>query len=400
MACRTPRCVARGWLTAASFVVVGSTTGCVEIDPSYANVPTTGESTSTGSQTSGSDSSGGSGDESTARGPVVEMNLAFVTSTAHNPSFGGLAAADAICNDRASEAGLPGSYVAYLSDSTADAVTRLGSANGWTRTDGRVFATDRQALTSGQISYPLMYTESGTLVNGNGVASAFTGSLRSGLVAPEHCENWQSTDGKVRGRGGYTDGGDRYWVDFVLFSCANTGHLLCLGIDADAPQPAPTPPADARRIFATAGLLTADAGRQAADDLCALEANAAGLEGTVLALMAEPGETLWERHALDGGDWVRADGVTVISTAGDPSQWLIAEAPVLFDATGTVTPSTAFWTGVDSPTSMATAETTCDGWTDTAYAARPFGSTVYAEWILPSASSDCSAEWSVVCLQQ
>jgi hypothetical protein len=40
----------------------------------------------------------------------------FVTSTVHDGNLGGLAGADAICNSLASDAGLPGTYKAWLSD--------------------------------------------------------------------------------------------------------------------------------------------------------------------------------------------------------------------------------------------------------------------------------------------
>jgi hypothetical protein len=65
-------------------------------------------------------------------------NFAFVTSTKQLPTtFGSdLAGADAICNTRATQAGLLGTYVAWLSSTTMPAVNRLGGARGWIRTDG------------------------------------------------------------------------------------------------------------------------------------------------------------------------------------------------------------------------------------------------------------------------
>ena len=52
-------------------------------------------------------------DDLTAR--VTGSGLVFVTSTTHNGNLGGVAGADAICNARAAAAGLPGSYLAWIS---------------------------------------------------------------------------------------------------------------------------------------------------------------------------------------------------------------------------------------------------------------------------------------------
>src|SRR5690606_4557544 len=86
---------------------------------------------------------------------AVPTNLVFVTSTTHEPaSLGGLAGGDAICAARAEAAGLPGTYVAWLSTATVDARDRLGSARGWRRVDGEPFADTVEDLASGKIFYP------------------------------------------------------------------------------------------------------------------------------------------------------------------------------------------------------------------------------------------------------
>src|SRR5438046_556790 len=63
-------------------------------------------------------------------------NVAFVTSTTQTGNLGGLAGADAICQSRAANAALSGTYRAYLSTSVTDALSRIDRAGGWVRVDG------------------------------------------------------------------------------------------------------------------------------------------------------------------------------------------------------------------------------------------------------------------------
>src|SRR5690606_31062308 len=106
-------------------------------------VPGTGGGPGTG----GDGGTGGSGG-GCAPGALCdgEYNYAFVTSQAYKGDLGGLEGADSICNELAADAGLPGTYVAWLSISTTDARSRLGDASGWIRPDRRPIAKSREAL--------------------------------------------------------------------------------------------------------------------------------------------------------------------------------------------------------------------------------------------------------------
>lgn len=74
-----------------------------------------------------------------------------MTSTAEVPTFGGVAGADAICQARASAAGLRGTFRSWISDSTSSASSRLVHHNGpYYRVDGtmvRIVANDWTDLT-------------------------------------------------------------------------------------------------------------------------------------------------------------------------------------------------------------------------------------------------------------
>ena len=110
------------------------------------------------------------------------FNLVFVTSTTHTGNLGGLDGADGICNTRAMLAGLPGIYVAWLSTSTVDALSRIGGARGFVRTDGEPFADQPSDLvTSNEVWNAIHLDENG---NDVGMDSVWTGTLKNGTDAP------------------------------------------------------------------------------------------------------------------------------------------------------------------------------------------------------------------------
>src|ERR1051325_10482127 len=94
-------------------------------------------------------------------------NTAFVTSTVHDPTtFGSdLAAADAICMARATDAGLLGPYAALVWTQDVDATTRLGNARGWVRVDGVSVVDTIDDVGLGRWLHPLAVDELGEPVH-------------------------------------------------------------------------------------------------------------------------------------------------------------------------------------------------------------------------------------------
>ena len=67
--------------------------------------------------------------------------IAFVTSTVHQGNLGGLAGADTICNNLAQQAGLPGTYLAWLSGADASPSERFAKTKlAYVGTDGLLIA--------------------------------------------------------------------------------------------------------------------------------------------------------------------------------------------------------------------------------------------------------------------
>jgi hypothetical protein len=90
----------------------------------------------------------------------------FVTSTTHKGNLGGLAGADAICQALAAAAGLPGTYMAWLSDNPTSPATRfVHSAAPYRRVDGVTIADNFTDLTDASLDAPINVTETGAVIS-------------------------------------------------------------------------------------------------------------------------------------------------------------------------------------------------------------------------------------------
>jgi hypothetical protein len=118
-------------------------------------------------------------------------NYVFVTSTVVDVPFGGLAGADARCQEFATLGDLPGTYVAYLSTSDTDAIDRLAGSRGWIRPDGKPFVDSLADLAAGHILYPPRLDERGQPHDN---VEVFTGTGEDGRRVGPTCQDWTSTD--------------------------------------------------------------------------------------------------------------------------------------------------------------------------------------------------------------
>lgn len=338
-------------------------------------------------------------------------NVVFVTSTTHTGALGGLAGADAICQARAAGVNLAGTYRAWLSTGTVNAIDRLGSASGWVRPDGRPFANSRADLAAGRIFYPAVLNERGSPSIGNvWTATTATGAL-SGTA---HCLNWTSG---TETTGTQTYGSNEYgtfaWTSNGGATCTNQHHLYCFGVDHQATVAPPVATA-VRRAFVTSGSWLPNTGIASADALCASEAGAASLPGTYRALLASSTASAASRFSTTGNPWARVDHVVLAPTATQ----LLASTGTHWQAALNVTASGAYvtsrtWAGAPnlstpgmSPTG---ASTNCANWSTAA--ATSFGAvgisassrilTAFANYTTAGSITACSsAGHKLTCLQQ
>jgi hypothetical protein len=155
----------------------------------------------------------------------------FVTSTQHAGNLGGLAGADAICQARAAAAGLPGTYLAWLSDATQSPATRFPtqSAGEYRLVNGTKVADGWADLTSGDLDAPINVTETGGAVGGP--PGAWTNTQPNGTVAvPDSqstCSNWTTDPFDSLARVGSTFFSDARWSALGDIGCVNESHLFC-----------------------------------------------------------------------------------------------------------------------------------------------------------------------------
>ncbi len=143
----------------------------------------------------------------------------------------GLAAADKICNKLADDAGLPGSYTAWLSDSTADARDRITQSTvPYVRTDSVKVADDFTDLVN--CSNPECLQASLNVdENGNeffGTGEIWTGTVETG-VSPgdtENCADWSSSSSDLDATVGWR-WTDHRWTNTPYWSCSEEARLYC-----------------------------------------------------------------------------------------------------------------------------------------------------------------------------
>jgi hypothetical protein len=175
----------------------------------------------------------GCGDDDDPPPPVDTSHVkVFLTGVAYRPNFGGggLGEADAACTAAANLQGNTGSWTAWLSDNTGNAVDRILDSGGkpYQTIDGTVVATSLADLTDGLLDAPIVIDEAGnTVLNELGVWSA---TATDGQYSTQGtCTTWTIvTPGNVAGIGVAGETGEKWTIEGGGQDCA-TGYnrLYC-----------------------------------------------------------------------------------------------------------------------------------------------------------------------------
>lgn len=297
-------------------------------------------------------------------------NLMFVSSMAHSGMFGttvatAMTGSSTFCQDRATAAGLPGTYIAWLGFGGAPMTTRIPAGDSvWVRPDGRPVATSRSQLFSGALTHAVTLTESG-MANTNSIV--LTGTNADGTTpASFNCSDWTLTSGMART--GTTGHAGSLWTDQTNTSCAGgSTRVYCVqtggtGFATLAPPSVPDPVYIWTSSVQVAGDYTIGTMDRACDD----EASMAGLPsgGTYVALIGTTGTTAFSRATLLG-TLVRPDGWP-IGVHGTTVSVLLNNAPNTttwsVDYRGNPMASALSWTGMSANAGMVSASS-CAGWT-------------------------------------
>jgi hypothetical protein len=123
----------------------------------------------------------------------------FVINDIQGGGIGSLDQADGICQEAAADAGLGGTYKAWLSDDTASPSTRFTrAAQPYVLVNGARVAADWADLTDYSIDTPIIVDQSGQTLQGT--TSVWTGTNPDGTATPRTCSNWTGTGTGVFGR--------------------------------------------------------------------------------------------------------------------------------------------------------------------------------------------------------
>ncbi len=172
-----------------------------------------------------------------ARHPTPEPKTVFITSEIYTGALGGLAGADALCNGHAGDAGLSGTYMAWLGTGAATPNTRFTrSAAPYVRTDGVTIASDYADLTDGSLLAPIDVDEFASPIPAGEreIGAAWSAVDAFGDLAPftddRRCGEW--TSGTIPDQGFKGDPGavDATWAGAFMasFNCqTQPARLYC-----------------------------------------------------------------------------------------------------------------------------------------------------------------------------
>ncbi|MBU4023136.1 hypothetical protein KJ591_02120 [Patescibacteria group bacterium] len=157
--------------------------------------------------------------------------LVFISSVTYSGHLSGYSGADQKCQQLASNAGLPGTYKAWISDSNSSPSSRFNQSGKFVDIVGDTIADNWTDLTNSSLDKAIQYTEQG---GGIGTArKVWTGTDGNGTAdgtsrAINHCDNWTSTSSSKDGKQGTNGSITTYrWSDDVAVGCNNYGYLYC-----------------------------------------------------------------------------------------------------------------------------------------------------------------------------
>ncbi len=151
----------------------------------------------------------------------------FVTSSTYTGNLGGLAGADEKCQQRAVAAGFPGTFRAWLSDSTTSASARLThSTVPYKRVDGVQVADDWADLTDGSLDAAIVVDENGVDIQTND-SQVWTATNTNGSPSTYFCSNWTTESAIPWGDVGHAHASDLTWTQVYAMVCSEPNRLYC-----------------------------------------------------------------------------------------------------------------------------------------------------------------------------
>ena len=157
-------------------------------------------------------------------GPVVSV---FVTGRRYRGNLRGLAGADRKCQRRAEAAGLSGTWTAWVSDSTENAIDRIPDGQ-YQLLNGTQVADDKAGLTGGLLNAAINLNEFGETQPG----FVWTGTAPDGTGTLNTCNNWTDNSSGYSGDRGVTSEINDGWTNLegATTVCSDRNRLYCFGV--------------------------------------------------------------------------------------------------------------------------------------------------------------------------
>jgi hypothetical protein len=159
--------------------------------------------------------------------------IIFVTPPDYTGNLGGVAGADAICQGIADSAGLTGTFLAWIADSTeasSPAQRFIHNEGPYILVDGTVIANNWTDLTDGLLRSPIDLDSLGNLVEGlPEVWTNVTWDAKTAYPWKTHnCYDWSSKLRAVRGNFGDRDMTNSEWTQLWFRPCFRKLSLYCV----------------------------------------------------------------------------------------------------------------------------------------------------------------------------
>ncbi len=153
----------------------------------------------------------------------------FISSATYSGNLGGLAGADAKCNTEAAQAGLSGSYMAWVSNNEGSPSTRFVQSNSaYVLVNGTVVANNWADLTDGVISAPINVTAIGQSL---GSAQSWSNTTVVGGTKYANpslsCQGFTQASASNFAYTGINVGTNSTWTDHSNVSCGSAARLMC-----------------------------------------------------------------------------------------------------------------------------------------------------------------------------
>jgi len=161
---------------------------------------------------------------------INTSKIIFLTTSSYKGKLGGLAGADLLCAKEASDAGLNGTFKAWLSDDSTSAKSRLThSSQPYKLVTGTTIADDWDDLTDGSIKTRINIDAQGEISSNT---YAWTNTSSNGnkySSSGSSCISWTNNSGIFNGFLGRTTSTNSYWTAYASVGCSlNTAGLYCI----------------------------------------------------------------------------------------------------------------------------------------------------------------------------